>query len=120
MFRLGRHGRENFGNAVSDEIDGCRSGEVEVLLAFAIPDSDASAANSEGKVFAERAPQNGGAGLGGAWVLHARIIGVGGCGCQRLVVGLPCRIVSAAAGGMKAPLAIQGIHPGNSSGYRPD
>ncbi len=64
------HGGRNLGHAVSDEVDGCGAGEIEILVAVGVPDVDAFAAHSRGEVFAERSAENGRAGWNGRGVGH--------------------------------------------------
>ena len=61
--RLLRHGGGNFLHAMSDEVYGSRSGEIEILISVAVPHVDAFAANGGRKVLPKRTAKNSGAGL---------------------------------------------------------
>src|SRR5271168_3368753 len=48
-----RHSRGNFTDAMADEVDRGRPGQVEILITRSVPHIDAFAADSRGKIFAK-------------------------------------------------------------------
>jgi hypothetical protein len=47
-------------DAVADEVDGCRAGEVQVLFVAGVPEVDAFSADGCGEIFFEGAAEDGG------------------------------------------------------------
>jgi hypothetical protein len=65
------HGRENFRNAVSDEVNRSGTGQVEILFAVRVPDVNPFTAHGHGKISAERSAEDRGAGRDRRGVSHS-------------------------------------------------
>ena len=66
-FKLGGllgHGGGNFGDAVSDEVDGGGAGEIEIAVAGGVPEVNTLATDGGGESLAEGSAEDGGAGDG--------------------------------------------------------